>query len=60
MQLSNYEKKLNLFLNSINIFYDLYKLDILNKEEFLQIQENLRNKYTIKGNSIYLFNPLDI
>ena len=59
MQINSYDVNLRNYLNSSLIFDRLLKRGILNKDELEKIKRNLRKKYGIKDNSVFVFNSLD-
>lgn len=59
MQINSYDVNLRNYLNSALIFDRLLKRGILNKDEIEKIKRNLRKKYGIKDNSVFVFNSLD-
>ena len=60
MGINEYQINLRRFLNSQTIFFDLYHKKIIDREQFLNLQKYLCNKYSIKPNSVYVYDSLDI
>lgn len=60
MGINEYKINLRRFLNSQTVFFDLFQKNIIDREQFLNLQKYLCNKYSIKPNSVYVYDLLDI